>query len=51
MKEQISAWPLHLAVKADQVYPWQNEYVSSYKGFTPVLDGIVTAVSAAKILS
>ena len=51
MKEQVSTWPLHPAVKVDQVYPWQNKYVPSYKGFTPVLDGIATAVTSAKILS
>lgn len=47
---QIPTWPLHPAVKAGQVYPWQNEYVPSYAGFTPVLDGIVQAVDAAKVL-
>jgi iron complex transport system substrate-binding protein len=47
---QIPTWSLHPAVKAGQVYPWQNEYVPSYAGFTPVVDGIVQAVEAAKVL-
>lgn len=51
LAEQIPTWSLHPAVKAGQVYPWQNEYVPSYTGFTPVLDGIVTAVTAATVLS
>jgi hypothetical protein len=37
-------------VQAGQVYPWQNEYVPSYRGFTPVLEGIASAVEAAKVL-
>lgn len=51
LAEQIPTWSLHPAVKAGQVYPWQNEYVPSYTGFAPVLEGIVTAVEAAKVLA
>jgi iron complex transport system substrate-binding protein len=50
LAEQIPTWPLHPAVQAGQVYPWQNEYVPSYQGFTPVLDGVVTAVESANVL-
>ena len=50
LAEQIPTWPLHPAVQAGQVYPWQNEYVPSYQGFTPVLEGVVTAVVSANVL-
>lgn len=50
LAEQIPTWSLHPAVAAGQVYPWQNEYVPSYKGFTPVLDGVTDAIAAAAIL-
>ncbi|MGH2548842.1 MAG: ABC transporter substrate-binding protein [Thermomicrobiales bacterium] len=39
--EQIAAevptWDFHPAVIADQVAPWRAQFISSYKGFTPVL--------------
>lgn len=50
LAEQIPTWPLHPAVVAGQVYPWQNEYVPSYKGFAPVLEGVAMAVDAAEVL-
>ena len=50
LAQQIPTWPLHPAVQAGQVYPWQNEYVPSYRGFTPVLEGVASAVGAAKVL-
>ena len=51
LAEQIPTWPLHPAVQAGQVYPWQNEYVPSYQGFTPVLDGVAVAVASAAVLN
>ena len=51
LAKQIPTWPLHPAVQAGQVYPWQNEYVPSYQGFTPVLDGVAAAVEAATVLN
>lgn len=50
LAEQVPTWSLLPAVKAGQIYPWQNEYVPSYKGFTPVMDGVATAVAGAKML-
>lgn len=50
LAEQIPTWPLHPAVVAGQVYAWQNEYVPSYQGFTPVLDGVADAVESAAVL-
>lgn len=47
---QVPTWPLHPAVQAGQVYPWQNEYVPSYQGFTPVLEGVTQAVEGADVL-
>ena len=51
LAEQIPTWPLHPAVQAGQVFPWQNEYVPSYQGFTPVLDGVAAAVESAAVLN
>ncbi|MFT4038595.1 MAG: ABC transporter substrate-binding protein [Thermomicrobiales bacterium] len=50
LAEQVPTWPLLPAVQAGQVYPWQNEYVPSYTGFTPVMDGVATAVAGANLL-
>lgn len=50
LAEQVPTWPLHPAVQAGQVFPWQNEYVPSYKGFTPVMEGVVNAVGSSDVL-
>jgi len=51
LEAEIPTWPEHPAVTAGQVFPWQNEYVPSYQGFTPVLEGVVSAIEEAEPLA
>lgn len=51
LESDVAVWTSHPAVKVGQVYPWQNEYVPGYQGFTPLITGLTTAVSGAERLT
>jgi iron complex transport system substrate-binding protein len=47
ISEAVPTWDFHPAVKAGQVAPWRAQFISSYKGFTPVLTEVTEWVRKA----
>lgn len=47
LSEGIPVWDYHPAVQAGQVAPWRAQFISSYRGFAPVLAEVVTWIQAA----
>jgi len=45
--EGVPVWELHPAVKAGQVAPWRAQFISSYRGFAPVIEEVVEWVRVA----
>lgn len=50
LEDQVPTWSLQPAVQAGQVYPWQNEYVPSYAGFSPVMPNVAIAIQDANLV-
>lgn len=44
---EIPVWERHPAVIAGQVAPWRAQFISSYGGFTPILEEVVQWVTTA----
>lgn len=49
--EEIKAsptWSLHPAVKADQVFGWNQDFIQSYQGMAEALNGVSDAIDASE---
>ncbi|MGI8484210.1 MAG: hypothetical protein ACR2OU_08095 [Thermomicrobiales bacterium] len=52
--DQLLAQPtfsLLSAAKAGQIGPWSVEYITSYRGFTPILNALAESIARAEIVT
>lgn len=45
---QFPTWAVHPAVQAGQVGPWKTEYVTSYQGFSAILNDLAALISRSR---